>query len=219
MSAMRSASSTTAIWTSARIDVALLDQVLEASGTGDEDVDAAAQRCALRAVAGAAVDGRDAQVARRARAARCTFATCAASSRVGTSTSAVGRFGLALRVLAAMTQTEGERLAGAGGRASRDVAAGQGVGERRGLDRERRFDALIAENTRVRSSGTPSSAKWWYEAKQTPVCRAPTGTTCYFRWDSYGPQLGWAPISRWRLAALPWAGPHRPSADDRRQRA
>ena len=47
MSAMRSASSTTTISTRVEVDVAAGDQVLEAAGAGDDDVDAGASalRC------------------------------------------------------------------------------------------------------------------------------------------------------------------------------
>ena len=54
---MWSASSSTVISTSAEVAVALLDQVLEPAGAGDEDVDAALERGDLRALADAAEDG------------------------------------------------------------------------------------------------------------------------------------------------------------------
>ena len=63
MSAMRSASSTTTISTSSRLDLAPLDQVGEATRAGDEHVDAAPQRLELGAEAGAAVDRGDAELA------------------------------------------------------------------------------------------------------------------------------------------------------------
>ena len=52
------------------VDLAALDQVGETTRAGDEHVDAAPQRLELRAEPGAAVDGRDAQLASRRRATR-----------------------------------------------------------------------------------------------------------------------------------------------------
>ena len=66
MSAMRSASSTTTTCDAAEVDVALADEVGQAAGAGDDDVDAAAQRLALGAEADAAVAGHDPEVAGRA---------------------------------------------------------------------------------------------------------------------------------------------------------
>ena len=73
----------------AQVDVALVGVVEQAARRGDDDVDAAAQRVDLRARADAAEDqGRAlAQVAAEV-GEDCS--TCAASSRVGTSTSARG---------------------------------------------------------------------------------------------------------------------------------
>ena len=65
------------------VDLATLDEVGEAAGTGDEHVDAAAQRLELRAEAGAAVDGRDAAACGRRPSHSSSPQTWAASSRVG----------------------------------------------------------------------------------------------------------------------------------------
>ena len=84
----------TTISTWSRTTLAALDEVVEAAGAGDEDVDALAQRLDLEAVAGAAVDGGDPQLADAAEPLELA-GTWAASSRVGTSTSARGRLDVA----------------------------------------------------------------------------------------------------------------------------
>ena len=136
---------------------------------------------------------RRAAVAPRASGAS-TAATCAASSRVGTSTSAVGRVRRRLGDLVGDDEPEGEGLARAGGCASADVASGEAVNQRGGLDRERRIDAL----GRARCSGLRARRvmQRWYEAKRTPD----------IRWDFYGPQMAGR------------EGPHRLTVDDRRHK-
>ena len=64
MSAMRSASSITTVVDRVETNRVLLDEVEQAARTGDEHVDALAQRAALRVVADTAVDGVDAAAAR-----------------------------------------------------------------------------------------------------------------------------------------------------------
>ena len=67
--------------------------------------------------------------------------TCMASSRVGTRMSERGRLLCAAGAVGEPgehRQAEGEGLARAGAAAAEDVAAGEGVGDGRGLDRERR---------------------------------------------------------------------------------
>ena len=59
MSSMRSASSRTSTSTRVEPAVSLVAQVEQAAGSGDEDVDALAQRRGLRAVADSAVDDGD----------------------------------------------------------------------------------------------------------------------------------------------------------------
>ena len=61
MSNMRSASSRTRKVTLPELDVAALDQVEQAAGRGDQDVDAARQGLDLAAIAQAADDGAEAQ--------------------------------------------------------------------------------------------------------------------------------------------------------------
>ena len=128
MSAMRSASSSTSTSTSPRRQLAPLHEVDEATGRADHDVDAALQRADL------AVHRRRRRRPRR----RCGPRTLAerlehvvtwlASSRVGTSTSAVGCFGLGLADALEQRDAEGERLARAGLGLAADVAAGERVG-------------------------------------------------------------------------------------------
>ena len=188
MSAMRSASSTTTMRTSASTSCALLDEVLEASGTGDEDVDAAPQRALLFAVADAAVHGGDAGVAALAASGCSTRATCAASSRVGTSTSAVGRFGaLCVTLRPAMTSPKARVLPEPVGarpqmsrpaRPSGSVAAWIGNGVVDALAREHGHE--VGGHAEIGKGGTRQS-------------KLP-----YFWWDFYGPQIGG-----------PLEGPHR----------
>ena len=69
---MWSASSSTVTSTWLRSHATLLDQVLEATGAGDEDVDAGAERLHLRVLADAAEDGAGPQaVDLRERRERC----------------------------------------------------------------------------------------------------------------------------------------------------
>ncbi len=70
-----------------QVDAALGDQVEQASGAGDDDLGAAAQRLHLRALAHAAVDGDAAQVGAGA-IPRAAWWICSASSRVGARISA-----------------------------------------------------------------------------------------------------------------------------------
>ena len=122
MSSMRSASSRTRTSTSDEVAVALVAQVEQAAGGGDEDVDAAAKRLGLRAVADAAVDDGDAVLGELREPAWRRLRSAAASSRVGVTMSAVG---LAAAGADALQRREDERggLAGAGLRAADDVAA------------------------------------------------------------------------------------------------
>ena len=120
---------------------ALLDQVDQPARRGDDDVDAAAEPLDLLADGRAAEDGRDPQPERRSSGSSAS-ATCSASSRVGHQDQAARRLRARAAALASEPgqhrQAEGEGLAGAGLRAAEHVAAGERVGQRRGLDRERR---------------------------------------------------------------------------------
>ncbi len=110
MSAMRSASSRTATRTSPSSMAPLADEVLEATGAGDDDVDALVERPALLLVAGAAVDGEHRAARDAERAWASSSATWAASSRVGTSTRAQGRRGAATSRRAAMARPKARVL-------------------------------------------------------------------------------------------------------------
>ena len=74
-----------------------------------------------------------------------TSTTCLASSRVGTSTSAVGWPGFAVGHGLQHRQAERERLAGAGAGLAAHVAAGERVGDGGLLNGERVVDALGRE--------------------------------------------------------------------------
>ena len=93
--------------------------------------------------------------------------TCMASSRVGTSTMPRGAVPPAAGEPGDHRQAEGERLAGPGLAAAEDVAPGQGVRDGRGLDRERRGDALGVE-------GAGQSRRHRGSAK-SPTARAGAG--------------------------------------------
>ena len=144
--------------------VALADEVLEPAGAGDEDVDAVAQRGDLRVLPDAAED--DGACAGRAACASgvTVAATWLASSRVGSEHEGARAARARGRCADAASagderQREGDGLAAAGAAAAEDVAPGEGVGQRRGLDRERRDDAAGLEDARRGAAGTPSSAK------------------------------------------------------------
>ena len=129
--------------------VALVHQVFETAGAGDEDVDAGLQRVDLRALADAAEDGGDFEAHRR----------CERGDRLG---DLVGELTgrdedqctrlLWLTALARLHECgdgrdgEGDRLATAGLAAAEQVAAGHRVRQGRRLDRERSGDAATGEH-------------------------------------------------------------------------
>ena len=146
MSAMRSASSITRMPTCVEVELAALEQVDHAARRRDRDLDACAAGCAPACRS---------RCRRRTRRRACrsalpsgasTSTTCLASSRVGTSTSAVGWPGIALA-----------RRSGASGRPNASVlpepvrglaahvAAGERVGDGGLLDGEGLVDALGRE--------------------------------------------------------------------------
>ena len=123
------------------VALALVDQVLQPAGGGDDDVGAAAQLVDLPAHRGAAVDGDDLEVeglAERREGVVDLLRELAGRHQ----DQAVRRLGLARAADEAgqHRQPEGEGLAGAGLRPAEDVAAGDGVRQRPGLDGERRGD-------------------------------------------------------------------------------
>ena len=84
------------------------------------------------------------------------------SSRVGARISARGawrRGPCAAAKAGDEREQEGEGLAGAGAAAAEDVAAGEGVGERGGLDRGGGGDAARRRGRRTSAEGTPRAAK------------------------------------------------------------
>ena len=124
--------------------VALVDEVGEPAGAGDEHVDALTQRLALRAEAHAAVHGGDPEAVRAGEEPQLAgdLAGELAGRHEHERGGAVGAGPLAA---GDDREAEGERLARAGRRLAGDVAPGEGVGERRGLDGERRVDAAGGE--------------------------------------------------------------------------
>ncbi len=139
---MWSASSRTVTDDVVERDVALAHEVLEPAGAGDEDVDAALQRLHLAALADAAEDW--SMVAGPAASASGTSVSCTwvASSRVGQQDERARAAAGGAPTLGGEArderQREGDGLAAAGAAAAEHVAARQRVGQRRGLDRERR---------------------------------------------------------------------------------
>ena len=140
-------------------NLALAHQVLQASGGGNDDVDALAQSTDLAGLADAAEDGHHTEPGSSGErldgledlvgelAGRCQHE---AAGRAGTRASGArgrdkpGEPG-------DQRQGERERLAGAGAAASEDVAAGERVGKGGGLDREGCADA--AREQRVEQHG------------------------------------------------------------------
>ena len=193
---MWSASSRIVTSMRAEVAVALADQVLEPAGAGDDDVEAAGEGLHLRVLADATEDRG------RLHAER-------AGHRVDDGGDLVGQLagrhqdqrarplGLALAGRGGQAgdqrEAEGEGLAGAGAAAAEDVPAGQAVGQRRDLDRERRGDAAARSAPRPAGAGTPSAAK--VVSVGSTVASAPTGTTT---------GAGTADGAAWVRAGLCW---------------
>ena len=161
---MWSASSRTVISTASRRDEALLHQVLEAAGAGDDDVDAGLERRDLAVLRDAAEDGGDLQavgVGQRLEAA----VIWVASSRVGARTRPSGRPGRRLPPAslpprrATMGMENARVLPRAGLAAAEHVAAGERVGQGVDLDGERRGRLPSAASAATRGAGTPRAAK------------------------------------------------------------
>ena len=127
------------------VAVALLDQVLEPAGAGDEDVDAAAQRGDLWVLADAAEDGGDAQRHRRGqgRDGLGHLVGELAGGHEHQGAGPAGQRGGCCDAASAIDERDGEGdgLAAAGRAAAEHVTAGERVGQGGGLDRERRRDA------------------------------------------------------------------------------
>ena len=138
------------------VELALVDQVLDATGRADDDVDAALEGAELTGVRDAAVDLRreEADAARDrlhgavdlqgqlAGRGQDEGLRCAAELA-----SLVGRLvGAQLEQALDERCSERDGLAGAGAAAAEHVAAGEHVGDRRGLDRERRLGTELGQH-------------------------------------------------------------------------
>ena len=135
----------------AEVAVTLVDQVLEPARAGEDDVDAAAQALDLRVLADAAEDGRVVRPAACGERARAPASIWPTSSRVGRQDQrARAACGCGRRPDSASRATSGQQervgLAGAGAAAAEDVAAGERVGQRGGLDGSGRGDAALRED-------------------------------------------------------------------------
>ncbi len=131
----------------AEVELALLDEVLDAARRSDDDVDAALQRADLAVLRNSAVDLRGEQA--DAAGDGLHRAVDLQGELAGRSEDEGARLASHLAVLAAVVLhqaldergTEGDGLAGAGLAASEHVAAGEHIRDGRGLDRERRLGA------------------------------------------------------------------------------
>ncbi len=157
--------------------VALTDEVLEPAGAGDDDVGAAAQAQDLRVLADPAVDRERGEARGRGERAECLVHL--AGELAGRDEDQRAR-PLGLRAAAGGHEAGDERqqervgLAAAGAAAAEHVLAGEGVGERRGLDGRRRGDAGVLEDGRRvgwarrdrRKQKTCWSPKLWSNARR-----------------------------------------------------
>ena len=169
--------------------VALVDEVGEPAGAGDEHVDALPQRLALRAEAHAAVDGGHPEAVRAGEEPQLTgdLAGELAGRHQHERGGAVGAGPLAA---GHDREAEGQRLARAGGRLAGHVPAREGVGERRRLDGERarrcrgprdpiRRRARRRDRRMKGNAQEPASSRQMPEADDGggPVARTRTGAT------------------------------------------
>ena len=121
------------------VERVLAQQVGQATGAGNQDVDAAVQRPALRVVADAAVDGAHAEATRRRE--RLELAADLRGELARGREDQRGGLTLTRAVDACDERhAERDRLSGTGGCTAADVATGERVGNRRGLDVERLRD-------------------------------------------------------------------------------
>ena len=143
-----------------QVALALVDEVLQAAGGGDDDVDAAAQLVDLAAHRRAAVDGGDLEVERLRQRRELVVDLLRELAGRHEHERAGGAAGAAAADEAGQQrQAEGERLARAGLAAAEDVPAGEGVGQRPDLDGERRGHAAALQRGHQASAGRPSWAK------------------------------------------------------------
>ena len=129
--------------------VALADEVLEATGAGDDDVDALADRGDLGVLADAAEDGAGAQPGGRGQGCEGLLDLGDELTRRREDQGARG-LGTARGTARGQPrdewQQEGIGLARAGAPAAQDVASGEGVGQRRGLDGSGAGDPALGED-------------------------------------------------------------------------
>ena len=141
---------------------ALLHEVFEPAGAGDDDVDAVAQRRLLRLLADAAEDRGDVEAGGRGEGLEGRGDLRRELAGRGEDEAAGAARGAAGGRLAAQARDEGQRerdgLAAAGAAAAEHVATGEGVGKRVDLDGEGLGDAGGDERV-ARASGTPRSRK------------------------------------------------------------
>ena len=147
MSAMRSASSTTTISTSSRRSEPRSRRSFRRPGVATTTSTPLLERLHLVLHAGAAVDGERPRVLvpQRQSCASWSSHLRGAARGWGRASSARGPAGRRLLDAGEEREAEGDGLAGAGGRLAADVAAGEGVGEGGGLDRERLGDAELGQ--------------------------------------------------------------------------
>ncbi len=120
-------------------DQAALDEIVQPARRRDDDL-GAAQPLRLRGDGCAAVDGRDAEPARRAERRQLLGHLQRELAGRGEARAPPGR-GSSVEMQLDDREPEGERLAGAGRRLAEDVAAGERVGDDERLDAERLVDA------------------------------------------------------------------------------
>ena len=127
------------------VDLASFDQVGQAAGAGDEDVDAVAQRFELISEAGAAVDGGDPQLAGSAEPQQ-LVAHLRGELAGGDQHEPAWAARLGPLEASDQRDAEGEGLAGAGRCPAAEVAAGAAVGQGQGLDGEGLGNAASLES-------------------------------------------------------------------------
>ncbi len=165
-----------------QVGAALLDEVLEPAGAGDEDVDAGTERVDLRVLTDSAEDDGGREVG-------------GLGQRLDDGQHLVGELagrdqdegaGLLGAAGAASEpgderEGEGEGLAGAGAAAAEDVLAGERVGQRGRLDRERRGEALAGELGAQRGGHTEIGERGGAHGEVVPQSwRGPSGS-CHRR--------------------------------------
>jgi hypothetical protein len=139
------------------VAVALLDEVGQAAWAGDDDVGAIAQGGDLRAIRRAAVDGHDAQAHDLGQRQKNGLDLAGQlTSRNEDQAARPARHGVSVGERGHHGDGERERLSRARPAAAQDVAAGQRVGQRGGLDRERSGDACLGKRGYDRR-GNPES--------------------------------------------------------------